>query len=128
MIPYIWAVLDPFLNLVIPPHRGPGRSRGGAQMWGNHLFGRFKKVIPLHRVLGGSGEEPRCGGITSSTIEKIKKVIFPHRVPCGGITFSAVLSPAKLKKVIPPRRGPGKEPRCVGITFSAVAALKSSKR
>ena len=51
-------------------------------------------------------------------------------------------SPEKLKKMIPPHRGPGKEPRCGapgskkdprqprcgGMTFSAASALKKIKK
>ena len=79
-------------------------------MPGNHLFGSFrieklKKVIPPHRVPGGPGEEPRR----------------------QGIAFSAVSAPAKLKKVFPQHRGPGRSQMWGNHLFRSLSHEKLKK-
>ena len=82
-----------------------------------------------------SREEPRCGGNTFSAISALKssKRCFPRAGVQGGAQmwgdhlFSS-FSPEKLKKSDSLAPGSREELRCGGITFSAVSALKSSKR
>ena len=59
--------------------------------------------------------------------EKLSR--FAGAAQMRGNQLFGIFSPEKLKKVIRPHApGSREEPRCGGISFSAVFALKSSKR
>ena len=92
-------------------------------MRANQLFGIFsleklKKVIPPHRAPGVQGGAQMRGN-------QLFGIFSPEKLKkvISPNQLFGIFSPEKLKKVIPPHRGPGsrKEPRCGGISFSAPA-------